>query len=275
MTVHLWRNFGLWRLALLLAGFHAVAAAADLDSRPVQVKIDAARVIGRIKALNDVDNGPLCQRGIVDLSRYYKEIGVRNVRLHDVAWTYDNVIDINYVFPKWAADPDRAETYDFTQTDYYLKTISALGINIIFRLGYSAEYKTAVRHNQPPDSYEKLADICVHIIRHYNQGWANGLRLGIRYWEFWNEPDGKSLSFWAGTPDEFYRLYETVARSVKSEDPTLKVGGPGLAHDLNFLEGMLRYCQQRRVPVDFVSWHIYTPDVHEVARRAGRVRAHG
>ena len=267
-------RFSLWRrapLVLLLAGFHTLAFSADVDSRPIQVKVDAARVIGRIKPLNDVDNGPLCQRGIVDLSRFYKEIGVRNVRLHDVAWTYDNVLDINYVFPKWEADPDRPENYDFTQTDFYLKTISSLGINIIFRLGYSAEYKTAVRHNQPPDSYEKFADICAHIIRHYNAGWANGQRLGIRYWEVWNEPDGQSLSFWAGTPAEFYKLYETVARRVKSEDPSLKVGGPALAHDLNFLDGMLRYCHERRVPLDFVSWHIYTPDVHEVARRAMRV----
>ncbi|MGA2113877.1 MAG: hypothetical protein ABSH56_03900 [Bryobacteraceae bacterium] len=256
---------------LLLGASQFAALAADSNSPDTHISVDASRVIGRIKALNDVDNGPLCQRGIVDLSRYYKELGVRNVRLHDVAWTYDNVIDINYVFPKWEADSDRPENYDFTQTDYYLNTISSLGINIIFRLGYSAEYKTSIRHNKPPDSYEKWADVCAHIVRHYNHGWANGRRLGIRYWEVWNEPDGQSLSFWASTPDEFYRLYETVARRLKSEDPALKVGGPGLAHDLNFLGGMLRYCQRRNVPLEFVSWHIYTSDVHQIALRARRV----
>jgi hypothetical protein len=43
-------------------------------------------------------------RVVEDLSRYYKELGIRNVRLHDVAWTYDNVLDINYIFPDWDAD---------------------------------------------------------------------------------------------------------------------------------------------------------------------------
>jgi xylan 1,4-beta-xylosidase len=235
------------------------------------ISIDAAAQRGRIKRVNDVDNGPLCQRGIVDLSRYYKELGIRNVRLHDVPWTYDNVLDINYVFPNWNADPDRPENYDFTQSDYYLHTISALGINIIFRLGYSAEYKTAVHHNAPPSSYDKWADIAAHIVRHYNNGWANGQAANIKYWEIWNEPDGHGLVFWAGPPEGLYRLYEVTARKLKGLDPSLKVGGPAIAGSLPFLEGFLKYEQEHKVPVDFVSWHIYTQDPHEVARRANEV----
>ena len=242
------------------------------ESVPTQlISIDAAAQQGRIKRVNDVDNGPLCQRGIVDLSRYYKELGIRNVRLHDVPWTYDNVLDINYVFPDWNADPDRPENYDFTQSDYYLHTISALGINIIFRLGYSAEYKTAVHHNVPPASYDKWADIAAHIVRHYNDGWANGQTANIKYWEIWNEPDGHSLVFWAGPPEGLYHLYEVTARKLKGLDPSLKVGGPAIAASLPFLEGFLKYEQEHKVPVDFVSWHIYTQDPHEVARRAEQV----
>ena len=64
---------------------------------------------------------------------------------------------------------------------------------------------------------------------HYNQGWARGFHDGIRYWEFWNEPDGL---FWSGTPQQFYALYEKTARALKSVDPTLKVGGDGKAFPL-------------------------------------------
>jgi hypothetical protein len=164
-----------------------------------------------------------------------------------------------------------AGNYDFTQSDFYIRTLTGLGINVIYRLGYSAEYKTAVRHSAPPDSYSKWADVCTRIVRHYNQGWADGARLGIKYWEVWNEPDGHGLVFWSGTPEEFYRLYETTARALKALDPTLKVGGPGLAGDLDFLEGLLRYCRDHNVPLDFASWHCYTDDAHWVARQAGRV----
>lgn len=239
----------------------------SLNAAEAILSVDASQVTGKIKRVNDVDNGPLCARGIVDLSPYYKELGIRNVRLHDVPWTYDNVLDINYVFPDWNADPDRPESYDFTQSDYYLKTLTDLGINIIFRLGYSAEYKTAVRHNQPPPSFDKWADIAAHIVRHYNQGWAHGPKANIKYWEIWNEPDGHPLVFWAGTPESFYQLYETTTRKLKALDPSLKVGGPAIAGSIRFLEGFLKYQHEHHVPVDFVSWHIYTQHPHEVAQR--------
>jgi xylan 1,4-beta-xylosidase len=235
------------------------------------LSVDASQVTGKIKRVNDVDNGPLCQRGIVDLSPYYKELGIRNVRLHDVPWTYDNVLDINYVFPDWNADPERPESYDFTQSDYYLKTITDLGINIIFRLGYSAEYKTAVRHNTPPPSFEKWAEIAAHIVRHYNDGWDNGQRADIKYWEIWNEPDGHGLVFWAASPESLYQLYEITTRKLKDLDPSLKLGGPAIAGSIPFLEGFLKYEHQHHVPVDFVSWHIYTQNPHEVAQRAREV----
>jgi xylan 1,4-beta-xylosidase len=259
-------------LLCLLTPFCVVMPMCMFAEAGVQsLTVDAARSIGRIKAMQDLDNGPLCQRGIVDLSRYYKELGVRYVRLHDVPWTYDNAFDINYVFPNWKADPDKPENYDFTQTDFYLKTITSLDIKVIYRLGYSAEYKTAVHHNAPPDSYSKFAKLCTQIIRHHNEGWANGQKAEIQYWEIWNEPDGKT--FWAGSPEQFYRLYVETAKTVKKAYPSLKVGGPALASNLGFLEGFLKYCHEHDAPLDFVSWHIYTQDPHEVARRAQRVHA--
>ena len=262
-----------WRISFAMTlAFILCIVPLRVSGQAMQViSIDASRSAGTIKRVNDVDNGPLCQRGIVDLSPYYKELGIRNVRLHDVPWTYDNVLDINYVFPDWNADPSRPESYDFQQSDFYIKSITDLGINIIFRLGYSAEYKTSARHNAPPDSFDKWADVAAHIVAHYNQGWANGPKANIRYWEIGNEPDGDGLVFWKGTPESFYRLYDVVARKVKSIDPTLKVGGPAIVGSLPFLRGFLLYSQQHHSPVDFVSWHMYTQDPQAVVRHANDI----
>jgi hypothetical protein len=60
-------------------------------------------------------------------------------------------------------------------------------------------------------------DICAHIVRHYNQGWAKGPKAGIKYWEIWNEPD---TGFWAGTREEYYRLYAATAKALKEIDPS-------------------------------------------------------
>ena len=75
--------------------------------------------------------------------------------------------------------------------------------------------------------------VCEHIIRHYNEGWANGFKLGIEYWEIWNEPDGKKPNGdqpnWSGTPEEFYEMYSVTAAHLKKRFPKLKIGGPALS----------------------------------------------
>src|SRR6202012_3228470 len=105
----------------------AVPANGQHSSGNLALTVDASNQTGNIRPLQDLDNGPLCQRGIVDLTKYYKELGVRWFLLHDVPWTYDNSFDINYVFPKWEADPDQPQNYDFKQTDSYLNTITSQG----------------------------------------------------------------------------------------------------------------------------------------------------
>ena len=44
-------------------------------------------------------------------------------------------------------------------------------------------------HVFPPKDFQKWAEICEHIIMHYNEGWANGFHYGIKYFEVWFEPD--------------------------------------------------------------------------------------
>ena len=68
----------------------------------------------------------------------------------------------------------------------------------------------------------------MNVIKHYNSGWANGYHYNIKYWEIWNEPDGRR-DFWTGTPEQYYKLYEITAKAIKNYDPNVKVGGPAMA----------------------------------------------
>jgi hypothetical protein len=240
-------------------------------ARAQQIEVDFSQVTGSIRPLNGVNDGPLVTRGAFDLSPYYADLGIKHIRLHDVPWTYENAVDINYVFPRFEADADDPQSYDFSLTDYYLESIRALGAEVTFRLGYSAEWKYHPPiHNAPPQDFAKWAEVSAHIVRHYNQGWANGRHYNIKYWEIWNEPDG--ASFWSGTPEEYFNLYEVTARKLKSLDPSLRVGGPTLAYRLEFLEGFLKHCAEHHVPLDFVPWHIYAAAPREVVSRANGVQ---
>ncbi len=123
--------------------------------------------------------------------------------------------------------------------------------------------------------------MCLGIVRHYNDGWAAGLRHNIRYWEIWNEPDIRP-SMWSGSDEDYLRMYETTARLLKSKYPDLKVGGPAIGNSGQlksgrfepsaFLLKFLGFCKDRSIPLDFVSWHLYTNNPAECLARAKGVR---
>jgi hypothetical protein len=267
-----------WGYALLVA-VTLLSPAVRAESRRPLITVDAARTIGTIKPLQDLGEGPLLMRGSVDETPYYQALGVKYVRLHDVPWVYDNVQDTNYVFPNDSADSAKPESYDFALTDHYIESMTSVGVEVIYRLGYSSEdyVPEPLRHVQPPQSYEKWTEVAAHIVEHYDKEWVGGPRRPIKYWEIWNEPD--NTSFWTGTAEQYFRLYDMVAKRLKGIDPTLKVGGPALAGHVQFLEDFLKYCRDHQSPLDFVSWHSYAgrPEdaatagrqVHELMQRYG------
>jgi len=245
-----------WRVIEDYREVHAV--------RRITIKVNFDERVGVIKSLQGVNNGPLSNDGKFNFSSYYLELNVTYIRLHDAA----NVVDIHHVFPNFDVDPNIPESYDFLRTDEYLEAINAIGAQIIYRLGYSFEARPV--HNSPPKDYKKWVSICVHIVKHYNDGWADGCHYNIQYWEIWNEPD--ITRFWNGTAEEYYRLYEETAKALKAYDPNLKVGGPALAGNLTFLEGFLEYCKEKNVPLDFVSWHIYSQNPYNIYLRSVKIR---
>ena len=57
------------------------------------------------------------------------------------------------------------------------------GTETFFRLGQTIEHQIKKHGTLPPSDFGKWAQICEHIIMHYNEGWADGYNLGIKYWE--------------------------------------------------------------------------------------------
>lgn len=214
----------------------------------IDFEINFANKDGIIKNLNGVNNGPRCllDLGYCNLCQNYKEMGVNIIRTHD----FYGPTDWDYIFPQFSKDPEDPSAYNFKDSDEYILAIYECGEEIYFRMGISWGGNPA-----PPGDPEKWAKIVVQILKHYNDGWNNGYNLGIKYVEIWNEPDLDV--FWAGTDEEYFLLYEKAAKAIKNYNKNIKVGGPALAYDLNFLERFLKYCKNKEVPLDFVSWHHY------------------
>ncbi|WP_276353744.1 GH39 family glycosyl hydrolase [Cohnella caldifontis] len=238
-----------------------------------EIRLHPDQTIGTIKPIHGVNNGPVTYGSLVDVSDYYAAAAVPLVRLHDPNWPHPREVDIHIVFPDFDKDPADPASYDFSQTDEYLRTVVATGARVVYRLGESIEHTATKYFVHPPKDYEKWARICIGIIRHYNQGWANGFYYNIEYWEIWNEPD-YSVRMWSGTHEQYYRLYETASLAIKRFDPSLKVGGPAVANpNSDFVPEFLEHCRSRQLPLDFFSWHTYTGDPLKIARNARHIRS--
>jgi xylan 1,4-beta-xylosidase len=264
------------RFGALLALLLAIGGTAASD-----LTLDFSRTHGLIRPLHGVNLGPLCYRGMVDLSDYHRALDLPLTRIHDVVWVNYDAVDISSIFRDFRNDPALADSYAFDATDDYIAAIVAAGSPILYRLGESIEHTPRKYRVHPPPDPTRWAEICCAIIRHYNEGWADGFHHNIRYWEIWNEPENQP-AMWTGTDEQYFHLYEITARAIKSRWPDLMLGGPSLGYTGEFKDGQfhagdfllrfLQFCRERQVPLDFFSWHRYTKDPADFARRAHAVR---
>lgn len=259
-----------------------------------QVLVDFNQLIGEIKPMNAVCDGP--RSGGKYLGRNvineYKEMNIPCVRLHDIEGAYgkNQFVDIHCVFPNFDADENDELSYNFKQTDMYIKAILDSGSQVMFRLGESIDHYERKLYVRPPKDFYKWARICEHIIMHYNYGWAYGYYWNLKYWEIWNEPENDKM--WTGTPNEFFELYEITAKHLKSRFPELEIGGysasglysmfrdknnpdiyvPWFSTLVPFMDKFFDYIKDKDIPLDFFSWHCYALTPNEIKLSADFMR---
>lgn len=241
------------------------------------VKIDFGKTVGTIKPMHSVNNGPTTSRGITN-NETYRAAGIPYARIHDAAFYAgyggEHIVDVHAIFPDFGADANDPASYDFTLTDEYLESIMGVGTKVFYRLGSKIEHSSKKYGVNPPPDFQKWAVICEHIIRHCNEGWADGHHYGIEYWEIWNEPD-LAGPCWTGTDEQFFKLFETAALHLKACFPQLKIGGPAVcrAGDEAYIGSFLKWMASHGVPLDFFSWHIYCIEPELVSQSAALIRS--
>ena len=237
------------------------------------ITLDYSNVIGKIRPLNGGNLGPCIKPEDPVQRADFNKLEIPLTRLHDAPCTHGGMrlVDVQHIFGNWNADPEDPDNYYFDQTDEYIRRMVEDGTEIMYRLGTSIEHCEPHYYAFPPKDFEKWTNICLHIIRHYNEGWANGMHANIKYWEIWNEPDDsrcfapKPSLMWNGTAEEFFELYRISVTAIKAEFPELKVGGAAFwkinptfgAGDNQFIDKFLAGCRDHNVPLDFFSWHSY------------------
>ncbi len=267
----------------------------------MKITADFNKIVGKIKPMHGVGQPPML--GLPGpYFHYLTEANIPYSRLHDVGGAFGGnlYVDIPNIFRDFDADENDPASYDFAFTDLLMAELVKAKCEPFFRLGVTIENYGKIRKYRilPPADYDKWARICEHIIRHYNEGWAEGFTYGIRYWEIWNEPESYDQMF-EGTPEDYFRLYATTSSHLKAcFGDSISVGGyastgfmsfradpdcdglggrePQNIHGddedfgerlLTYAHGFLKYCRQYDLPLDFFSWHGYSPEGNEMVAR--------
>jgi xylan 1,4-beta-xylosidase len=112
----------------------------------------------------------------------------------------------------------------------------------------------------PPRDYAKWDEMITQFAKHLIE------RYGIDevsewYFEVWNEPN---IDFWTGDPRQatYFELYDHTAHDLKAVSPRLRVGGPSTAQAA-WADAFIKHCSENKIPVDFVSSHVYGNDKAE------------
>lgn len=237
------------------------------------ILIDFTKSEGKVKPMHAVNNGPVGSKVRMGNSTYayFREAGIPYARNHDASFSTayggEYTVDVHRIFRNFDADPTDPASYDFECTDQCVENTFSVGTEVYYRLGSRIEHGKKVG-TFPPKDFQKWAVICEHIIRHYNEGWANGFHYGITYWEIWNEPDCRnpdgSNPCWQGSDEEFVEFFCVALKHLKTQFPKLKIGGPAFcntslrrAERVRFFELFFSALVERGLPLDFFSFHGY------------------
>lgn len=151
--------------------------------------------------------------------------------------------------------------YNYQYIDVLYDYILSIGMKPFVELGFMpsqlASGKKTIfwwRGNvTPPKDYEQWKAAIKNLTQHFAERYG-AQEVKTWYFEVWNEPnlDG----FWAGTQEEYFKLYKYSAEAIKSVNPAFKVGGPATA-GAAWVPEMIAFCQENKLPLDFVSTHSY------------------
>ena len=156
--------------------------------------------------------------------------------------------------------------YNFSYVDQIYDGLLAAGVRPFVELSFMPK-KLAARdalHSfwykqnvSPPKDFVKWDKLVTRFTQHLVE------RYGIDevskwYFEVWNEPN---IDFWAGDPKQvtYWDLYDHTARAIKAVNSRLRVGGPSTAQAA-WADAFIQHCVENKVPVDFVSSHVYGND---------------
>ena len=188
-----------------------------------------------------------------------RELGFEYIRFHGIF--HDDMMIYR--------EQDGIETYNWQYFDSLFDFMQEVNLRPVLELSFmpyslKSGDKTVFwwkGNITPPIDFAKWSNLVKELILHCINKYGKKEVLKW-YFEVWNEPNHEV--FWNGSQEEYFMLYQHSVNAIKSVDAGLKVGGPAItldyAREAQWLKDFLAFCEENRLPVDFVSCHPYPTD---------------
>ena len=180
-----------------------------------------------------------------------EELGFRYIRFHAIFHDALGTVKVE----------NGKTVYDWTKIDRLYDNLLERHIRPFVELGFTPKalatsensifYWHGNTSHPKPEGWRDLVDA---YIRHMEARYGKD---EVRTWffEVWNEPN--LSGFWEGGDQKaYFELYDLTAKTIKSIDPALKVGGPSTA-GAAWVPEFLAHVKLSGAAVDFVTTHTY------------------
>ncbi len=166
-----------------------------------------------------------------------------------------------------------ADRYDFSRLDPYMDALAATGAAIVAAICIKPPvlYPTIDETIWRPADAGQWHRLIKALVRRYSVE-----RPLVTHWEIGNEVD---IGEHGGCPykirdvDDYVEYYRMTVAAVREAWPEATVGGPAMASiDNPPMDGFVRRCRDEGLPLDFISYHLYSDDPAEHARRVRQAR---
>lgn len=188
------------------------------------------------------------------LEQTVQECGFRYIRFHGIFHEDMGVC---------TRDDDGKLHYNFQYTDLLFDRLLKIGIRPLLELSFMPKCMASgsqtvffwMSNVTPPVDYTEWTDFITAFVSHLT------LRYGeeeIKQWYFevWNEPNHPGFYSEYKNIESYFSLYAHTVGAIKKVNPAYRVGGPATA-GMSWIEELLRFCQDTRTPLDFISGHNY------------------
>ncbi len=257
MPIQLLRRFSTLALVSIAISSASLCVAQSQPAGPRVIVVNLQDTTGPVDRFFDLSVGSdypgtlIRDDGQAQLKAVVDELGFRYIRFHAIFHDVLGTVQIE----------DGKTVYHWAKIDQLYDDLLARHIRPFVELGFTPKalatspnsifYWQGNTSHPKPDGWHNLVDA---FIRHIEERYGNA-EVRTWYFEVWNEPN--LSGFWEGGDQKaYFELYDLTAKTIKSVDPALRVGGPSTA-GAAWVPEFLTHVKQSGAAVDFVTTHTY------------------